>query len=106
MFIVDSSTTGVMARNQSTNPGVSYTSWRYAASEAVDNSSAMHTNRGSTWSVFQPRNTVDSIDAATKASRFWRARSGSANFAEIISPCSVIRRPTCTLPEGCAMIAW
>ena len=48
MFIVDSSTTGVMARNQSAKPGVSYTSFRYAACDAVDNSSAMRTKRGST----------------------------------------------------------
>ena len=44
MFIVDNSTMGVIARNHSSNPGVSYTRRRYAACDAVDNSSAMRTN--------------------------------------------------------------
>ena len=48
MFIVDSSTTGVICLNQSEKPGVSYTSRRYAACEVVASSSAMRTNRGST----------------------------------------------------------
>ena len=48
MFIVDNSTTGVIARNQSSNPGVSYTNFRYAVCDAVANSSAIDTNRWST----------------------------------------------------------
>ena len=105
MFIVDSSTMGVIARNHSSNPGSRRPSSRYVTCDAVDNSSASHTNPGRRHR-FHPRSTVDSTAAATNASRFWRARSGSANLAEIISPCSVIRRPTCTLPAGWAMIAW